>query len=203
MLYSVAGLCTPNETLDFEWECPAGDGGILGSLVISPHVAPSFVILKFEQRRGETILERLTTSEETVLPPPPPPFGGGGAGASMISASYPRISPYAPPSPTKIWKGGVDAESLHELCKDREVGWLIEEKDVLFIRVLNVTGGMQAFKMGFRIGGEDPLSDARWWADETGKPVRPLTFTERSFRIGARVGSLVVVDGRAWDKFKL
>jgi hypothetical protein len=196
MLYSFSGVCRPNDYVDFEWECPAGDGGVLGSLVISPHVAPNFVILRFEQKRGDTVLDRLTTSEEVTLPAPKPP-------PATIGAITIGSGPYVPSPPPKVWTGGVDAESFHELCKDREVGWLIEEKDALFVRVTNTTGGMQLFKMGFRIGGEDPLHDARWWADETGKPVRPLTFAERSFRIGARVGSLVVVDGRAWDKFKL
>jgi hypothetical protein len=189
MLYSLCSACLSNDTVSFEWECPVGDGGVLGPLVIPFSIAPNFFILKFEQRRGQDVLERLTTSEVTEHPAPPVPPG--------------LIGTYTPSAYT-TFTGGVDAESLQALCKDRDIGWLIEEKDILFVQAFNATGSMQTFKMGFRIGGEDPLHDARWWAEEeTGKPVRPLTFAERSFRIGTRVGSLIVCDGRVWDKFKL
>ena len=172
-------MCPMNAVESVKWKCPPGAGGTVLSISVNDLCAQSFVMLEFNQIRNDEVIERLIQCKELA----PIVFGAGATAFSVPS-----------------WEGGVLAACFQDLCASG-APWWIEENDVLLVRVANRTAANQIFDMGFKIGDEGVATDARWWADETGKPVRPLTFLERGLKMGTRVGSLTVVDGSAYGKF--
>jgi hypothetical protein len=194
-LVGVSVAVIANDSYLFEWKCVEREGVLLG-VDIPSDIVSCFFVLEFKLTHTSGLIDVLVDSKETIIPFVPSPSPSPSPMITVSGTTYGASSPTS----YSTWEGGIPASCFMSLLKDG-APWYVEDGDIISWRVMNTTGAMQCFKGGLKIGDAGVSNDVRWWADENGKPVRPLSFIERGLKIGTLIGSLRVVDGREWGKF--